>query len=306
MIFLTDRREVEEAIATLTAAKVLWMDTEVADYKTRKPRLSLIQVLAEKEDATPDKVYIFDVLDKPELAQIFIDKIMANSQIEKVFHNAKYDLKFLGKNSAENITCTWELAKKFPYYILPLADLKLKTLAIALGNFSEIDKEEQGSDWGQRPLTEKQLKYAEMDPVYVAIVHGSLLELKEKNNPDPATEDIRELARRYQEIFPEWKMLDSEMSTIQERIKKAMQVQKIEETATFKLSNSERTSKKVAFVELAKLTASLGIDLDFSVTLTEKLQKELGDAIARLPIQVETTPSWRLTPKTSPDNSDKQ
>ena len=43
-------------------------------------------------------VYILDVLDKPDLVTYFVDKIMVNPQIKKVFHNASYALRFLGKS----------------------------------------------------------------------------------------------------------------------------------------------------------------------------------------------------------------
>ena len=303
MFYLTELKEIEEAIALFSTAKILWVDTEVADYKTRKPRLSLIQVLADGGDLTGDRVYLLDVLDKPENADIFINKIIADAEIEKVFHNAKYDVKFLGKKAAKNITCTWEIAKKLPYYLLPLPNLTLKTLATKLCNCSNISKEEQGSDWGKRPLTEKQLEYAKMDPVYVAQIHGCLLEIAGKSQRNPAEENLSELTQRYREIENQWKLLDSEKKELEERIKKGMLAQEIKETVAFKLSSYERTSKKVAFVKLADFVTTKGLDFDFPVTLTQQLQKELGDVMNELPVEVEKTASWRLTFKPLSDDS---
>ena len=40
-----------------------------------------------------------------------------------------------------------------------------------------------------------------------------------------------------------------------------------------------------------------GIELDFPVTLTQKLQKDLAPVIEQLPLQEEITNSWRLTVK---------
>lgn len=56
-----------------------------------KPRLSLIQVLADPHDLTGESTDILDVLDRNDLVRYFVDQIMANSQIEKLFHNASYD-----------------------------------------------------------------------------------------------------------------------------------------------------------------------------------------------------------------------
>ena len=300
MPYLTDKSDIHLKISEYTQAKILWLDTEVADYKTDTPKLSLIQVL---DNATPiadeshallqraESVSILDVLDQPSLMAEFIEKIMLNPAIEKVFHNASYDLNLLGKDQAQNVTCTLEMAKKIPYYLVPLPNFQLKTLAETLCHLPPLDKTEQGSDWGQRPLTPNQLYYAKMDAVYVAQVHQRLLQLKE---PNPATEDIDALTLRYRQIEHRWRQLDTEMNQLKERLKAAMQAQNIKETKGFKLTSQTRTTKKVAFTELAKLTQTEGIELDLSVTLTKVLQKELGDAIAQLPVEEEKTTVLQL------------
>lgn len=112
MPYLTSAREISAIVAEYTNAKTLWIDTEVADYKSRNPRLSLIQVLDNPQDMSGDRVYLLDVLDQPNIIAEFIEKIMINSAIEKVFHNASYDLKLLGNKKAKNITCTLDIAKK--------------------------------------------------------------------------------------------------------------------------------------------------------------------------------------------------
>ncbi|NEQ73594.1 MAG: ribonuclease D [Okeania sp. SIO2C9] len=301
MFYLTDNNDIKKCIQQLATANILWIDTEVADYNTRKPRLSLIQVLAESQDLIGDRVYILDVLDNLDLTNFFIDKIMVEPNIEKVFHNARFDIKFLGKNEAKNITCTWEIAKKLPYYILPLPNLKLKTLVENLTGFKNIDKEIQGSDWGQRPLTEKQLEYAKMDSVYLAQVHLALFELMKQNNSEPTAENLDELGQRYQDILHEWKLLDSEITHILERIKLAMQAQNISETSNFKLSPTERVTQKVNFAELAAIVQNQEIDLDFPITVTQKLQKDFGDIMNKISVNKEKNSSWKLTVKNLSD-----
>ncbi|MDY6902280.1 MAG: cell division protein FtsK, partial [Cyanobacteriota bacterium] len=96
MQYLTDATEIKNQINQFRSSKILWLDTEVADYRTPNPRLSLIQVLAKLNDSTGEFAFVFDVLDKPDLARYFIEQIMVNPQIEKVFHNASFDLKYLG------------------------------------------------------------------------------------------------------------------------------------------------------------------------------------------------------------------
>ena len=298
MPYLTSAREISAIVAEYTNAKTLWIDTEVADYKSRNPRLSLIQVLDNPKDMSGDRVYLLDVLDQPNIIAEFIEKIMVNSAIEKVFHNASYDLKLLGNKKAKNITCTLDIAKKIPYYLLPLPNYQLKTIATSLCSFNNIDKQEQTSDWGNRPLTEEQIEYAYLDCIYLAQIHSNLLDLQAQASPDPATEDLISLSSRYSQLEQQCKLLNSESEHLQERMKKAMQAQNISETAYYKLISYERTTVKSTFTELARLAQSEGINLDFPITLTQKLQKDLGQNLEQLSVDIEKTTSWRLNPKT--------
>ncbi|MEB3216573.1 MAG: ribonuclease D, partial [Nostocales cyanobacterium 94392] len=176
MHYLTDTTQIKTLINQFRSSKILWLDTEIADFLTSNPKLSLIQVLANPTDSTGESAYILDVLDKPDLAAYFINEIMVNSHIEKVFHNASFDLKYLGGKFAPNVTCTLKIARKITRYKLQTSNLKLKTLATELCHFTNVDADGGASDWGKRPLTQEQLHYAAMDTVYLAAVHRSLLE----------------------------------------------------------------------------------------------------------------------------------
>jgi ribonuclease D len=298
MPYLTSAREIRAIVAEYTHAKTLWLDTEVADYKSRNPKLSLIQVLDDADDMSGDRVYLLDVLVEPDIIAEFIQEIMLNSNIEKVFHNASYDLKFLGNKKAKNITCTLEMAKKIPYYLLPLPNYQLQTIATALCSFNNIDKQEQQSDWGKRPLSEEQIEYAYLDCIYLAQIHSNLLKLQAKANPEPTTEDLTILSAKSSQLEQQYKLLNSEFEHLQERIKKAMQAQNISETADYKLSSYDRTTIKTTFTQLANLAQNQGLDLDFPITLTQKLQKDLGQNLEQLSVEVDKTTAWRLIPKT--------
>jgi S-DNA-T family DNA segregation ATPase FtsK/SpoIIIE len=187
MQYLTDPGEIKYVISELASAKVLWVDTEIADWYTENPRLSLIQVLADSRDLTGVSAYILDVLDQDDLATEFINQIMVNSSIEKVFHNASFDLKYLGGELATNVTCTLKIARKITRERLQVSNLKLKTLASELCHFINVDAESGASNWRTRPLSQKQLQYAAMDTVYLAAVHRSLLDM-ENNISEPVKE----------------------------------------------------------------------------------------------------------------------
>ncbi len=297
MPYLKSTDEIRSLVAKYTTAKTLWLDTEVADYDTRNPRLSLIQVLDDGTDLTGENVYILDVLEQPEIVSEFIDEIMINSSIEKVFHNAKYDLRFLGKKKAKNVTCTLEMAKQIPLYILPLPNYQLKTLATELCNFQNIDKQQQSSDWGIRPLSEEQIEYAYLDCIILAQVHSHLLEITQNTEFDATTEDLSLLGEKYIELEHQWKLLKSEFEHLQERIKLAMQAQDLSETPHFKLNSYERTTTKVPFSELVRLIETKNVDLDFDITLTKDIQKNLGDNLQQLAVDVSKTSSLRLISK---------
>ena len=176
MKYLSTEYQIETAINELTQTKSLWLDTETADWQTGHPRLSLIQILANPQDKTGEDVILLDILDKPTLINLFTERIMKNPALKKIFHNASYDLKYLGgKDNAQNVTCTFRLAQKIGKNTLRTSNLKLKTLAAELCNFDIVDHEGK-SDWGQRPLTDSQIIYATMDVVYLAHVHRCLLD----------------------------------------------------------------------------------------------------------------------------------
>jgi S-DNA-T family DNA segregation ATPase FtsK/SpoIIIE len=183
MPYLTDENEIKETINELSKYPILWLDTEIADWDNPvRKRLSLVQVSGNPEDSTGEEVYLLDLLDKEHLIHYFINKIMVNEAIEKVFHNAAFDVQYLGgKYHVRNITCTFEIAKKISLEKLGTPNRKLKTLAEYLCKFQVVEQE-QGSDWSQRPLTSQQIKYATMDVVFLTHVHWELL--RKSGQPD--------------------------------------------------------------------------------------------------------------------------
>jgi ribonuclease D len=286
MSYLTEIEDIRAAIDRFSHARVLWLDTEIADYDSKNARASLIQILEDSTDLTGDRVTILDVLDRPLLVKEFIAKIMVVPEIEKVFHNASYDCRFLGgKTKVKNITCTLELVKKIPYYIAPLPNHQLKTVAERLCHFPSIDKSEQKSDWRQRPLSEKQLYYAHKDPVYTAQIHHRLLQLSQLIHPEPTTENIAGLTSRYWEIHDRWKILDTEIEHLKERLKQALIQQNIEKYNNFFLSCQNRTTRKVKLTNLAEVIYLSNTSIDLAINLTNDMLKELGDLSEKLAIE---------------------
>lgn len=173
---IEDPEAIEVAIERLAKSCRLWLDTEVADWKFGAARVSLIQAMPAECDQNPANIVVLDVLHYPDLIQMFERKIMAVHEIEKVFHNASYDLRFLGGCGVNSVVCTQETARRIGSrnHTLP-AKVSLKALAEHFGLTDDADKTEQKSDWSVRPLSTQQIDYAISDIVYLRGVHLGLL-----------------------------------------------------------------------------------------------------------------------------------
>jgi ribonuclease D len=299
MAYFSKPSDIRAVIGNYSQMKCLWLDTEVADCFTKKPRLSLIQVSHVAEDPQGEQAVVLDVLDQFELVAEFVTAIMSNPRIEKVFHNASFDLRYLGGTQATNVTCTLKMARKMPVKLLPVQNHKLKTLAEHFIPNITVDKSEQISDWGQRPLTANQLFYAHMDVVYLAQIHQNLLQLQDQAvKIDPIAENVAELSRCYQKLDNMMKPLLMERDQLKERLQTAMTAQKLTETADYQLHVQNRTTKKVSIAELRNLPWDV-LDRDIQIPLSRELQEQLGDLVEKLSIATEQTQIISLKTKKS-------
>lgn len=298
MFYLTDPEAIAAQIEKYaTQSKTLWIDTEHVNYRYQKLRLSLIQILDDPDDLVGDRVVLLDVMDRPDLLDLFIERVMANPAIEKVFHNADYDVRWLGGAIARNVTCTWKIAQKIPYYLMPTSNLKLKTLAVELCNFPEVPDGQQRSDWGQRPLNDQQLYYAMMDSVYLAQVHLVLLKLMEQTNPDPNQDDVEALSARYLAIAPQSRRIQSEIEHIQVRLHKAMFAQNLTETKSLRVAAKEKLTVKADFDALARLAKSHNLTLNFEVALPKSIRRQLKKLTDQIKLDVDKAIDVQLMAK---------
>jgi ribonuclease D len=212
-----------------------------------------------------------------------------------VFPNASYDLRFLGKAQATNVTCTLLLAKRLPFFMLETSNFQLKTLACELCDLAQPDSSEQQSNWGKRPLSEAQVRYATLDPIYLAHVHRRLVEIEQITQRDPATDNVEVLAADYRRLKQEMALLESELSYVENRLKSAMQAQQLKQMHQVKCSSYERSTYKTPFSELAKLVQQEQLDFDCVLTLTKEMRTQLATVSDRLPISVETSETLRLS-----------
>ena len=192
--------ETPEDLAVLTPRVAqepeIWIDTETADWNTKSPRLSLVQLRL-----GDGSLHVLDVL-SPEMAAAyhttFAPRVIADPRITKWAHYARFERRILGADFVQGLQCTFELARRVPYHRLPLRSLRLAALVHHLCG-TAVDKTLQRADWGQRPLSAEQLDYAAWDPEWCYRVYRRLDPLV--RSWDPAADDPAAIQSRYVEIL---------------------------------------------------------------------------------------------------------
>jgi len=169
--------EMPEDLAVLTPRVAqepeIWIDTESADWNTKSPRLSLVQLRLGDGSL-----------------HVLADR--------SIFY-ARFERRILGADFVQGLQCTFELARRVPYHRLPLRSLRLAALVHHLCG-TAVDKTLQRADWGQRPLSAEQLDYAAWDPEWCYRVHRRLDPLV--RSWDPAADDPAAIQSRSVEILP--------------------------------------------------------------------------------------------------------
>jgi ribonuclease D len=252
----------------------LWLDTEVANWFTKTPRLSLLQVRNGS-----GRTWVVDVL-QPQMQQVveedFVPQIMANRAVEKWAHYARFERKFLGQDRVINLNCTFEMARSIPYYRLPLRGLSLAALVEHFFKIT-LDKTFQKTDWGVRPLSSAQLEYAASDTEWCYRIYEKLRGIPRP--PQVSKDDPAAIAGRYIELLGPLKSARTFRAGIRDAVKEYMISETIERLSRFELRNrTTHSTDLVTLVEFA-LLADPGEYFDLRVTLSEKLRSLLSPEV---------------------------
>ena len=152
--------------------KVLAIDTEFIRENTYYPILCLIQIAGDSFSAVIDPLSAIDM--EP------VWEILLNEKILKVFHSGRQDIEIF-----------FNLTGKIPK---PIYDTQIAAMFCGLGDQVSyvglikkflgitISKENQFSNWLQRPLTNKQLQYALSDVNYLIKVYPLIKKIIKKTN----------------------------------------------------------------------------------------------------------------------------
>ncbi len=167
-------------LGDLTAQTRLAVDTESNSLHAYRERVCLIQF------TTPTHDYVLDPLALSDLSAL--DPIFSNSDIEKIFHAAEYDLICLRRDFSfqfSNLFDTMHAARVLGYPFVGLDNLLAEKFQF------EMDKRHQKADWAVRPLSPAQLDYARLDTHFLFDLRDILeAELREKDRLSIALEDF--------------------------------------------------------------------------------------------------------------------
>jgi ribonuclease D len=169
-----------QMLETLIPAPRLAIDTEADSLYHYFEKVCLIQI------STDSETYILDPLAISQIGELA--PIIANPNIEKVFHAASYDVFCLRRDygfSFANIFDTHIAAQLLGYEFLGLSALMEQLQGIY------HSKRRQRDDWSHRPLITEQLEYAAMDTHYLLRLRDALEgELREKGRLSWAIEEF--------------------------------------------------------------------------------------------------------------------
>lgn len=154
--YIETNEQLAKLVRRLAAEPLLGVDTEAAGYHRYLDRISLLQVSSRGEN------FLIDPLAVDDLSPL--GSILADRAVEKVFHDADYDLRILDRDLSMRVEGLFDTQ---------IAAAFLGERALGLGALVErfvgpvLPKAFQRADWAERPLSEGMKDYAATDTAYL-------------------------------------------------------------------------------------------------------------------------------------------
>jgi ribonuclease D len=161
--YISTPEALAEAVAAFRREPLIAVDTEAASFHRYRDRIFLIQV------SSPSRTAIIDPLAIADLTPI--GELLADAAVEKIFHDADYDLRILDRDyafRARHLFDTRIAAQLAGEPAVGLAALLEKHLGVKLA------KEHQKADWSRRPLPPAMLAYAAADTQHLPALRETL------------------------------------------------------------------------------------------------------------------------------------
>ena len=163
--YVKDHQSLVELCQQLAQSKVLAIDTEFVRTRTLYPKLGLLQVSDGKNLALIDPIAIDD------LSPFW--QLLSDGNICKVLHACSEDLEvFLTAGNCKPVNLIdSQIMMSFLGHGLSIGYAAMIKHLTSI----ELDKSESRTDWTKRPLTERQLTYAQADVEYLFQVYPNIL-----------------------------------------------------------------------------------------------------------------------------------
>ncbi|MBL4665988.1 MAG: ribonuclease D, partial [Sneathiella sp.] len=204
MQIVTNTDDLKTLCQRLSGYSYVTIDTEFLRESTFWPELCLVQI------ASDDEAAIIDPLaDGISLEPLF--ELLQNPDVLKVFHAGRQDLEIFH-----------HLNGKVP---TPIFDTQVAAMVCGFGESvgydtlvasltgANIDKSSRFTDWSRRPLSERQLTYAEADVTHLRVVYAKLKDkLKETGREEWLTGEMKVLETPETYFIPPenaWKRIKS-------------------------------------------------------------------------------------------------
>jgi len=161
--YIQTSEELAETLAAFRREPLVGADTEAASFHRYRDRIFLIQLSTRTRTAIVDPLALGDL--SP------VGELLADPNIEKVFHDADYDLRILDRDygfRAARIFDTRVAAQLAGEPAIGLAALLAKYLGV------KVVKEHQKADWSRRPLPPAMLAYAAADTRHLPALRDAL------------------------------------------------------------------------------------------------------------------------------------
>ena len=163
MSYISTPEALGEAVAAFRREPLIAADTEAASFHRYRDRIFLIQL------SSPSRTAIIDPLAIADLTPV--GELLADAAVEKVFHDADYDLRILDRDygfRARRLFDTRIAAQLAGEPAVGLAALLAKYVGVKLA------KEHQKADWSRRPLPPAMLAYAAADTQHLPALRETL------------------------------------------------------------------------------------------------------------------------------------
>jgi ribonuclease D len=176
MSLITDTAALSALCDRLSQTEFVTVDTEFMRETTYWAKLCLVQV------AGPEEAHCIDPL-APGINLKPLYDLLANPNVLKVFHAGRQDLEIFYTATTQVPTPIFDT--QIAAMVCGFGDqVSYETLVSKLAG-AHLDKSQRFTDWSQRPLTERQVKYALGDVTHLRKVYQQLAKKLEKSGRLP-------------------------------------------------------------------------------------------------------------------------